>query len=78
MEVFVKCFSSLAGAADCAYDQATPRSIPDGGSVRELLQEMNVPESEVKIVFVNGRKAGTETDLAAGDRVALAPPTFGM
>ena len=78
MEINVKCFASLAEADKCDYSKSTPKKLPEGARVRDLLKEINIDEKDVKLIFVNSKHADFETVLHPGDMVGLAPPTGGM
>ena len=43
--------------------------IPDGGRVRDLLQEVGLFDEEVKRVMINGRRARLDSSLKANDVV---------
>ena len=79
MQVNVRCFSTLADAENCRYDQSKPFSLPEGNhSVKNLAQQIPVSEKNISTVFVNGKRAAMETTLSDGDHVAFVPPTGGM
>jgi uncharacterized protein len=44
-----------------------------GTSIRQLLQDLNVPSSEVELVLINGSSVGLSHFLKAGDRVSIYP-----
>ena len=46
-------------------------TIPDGGRVRDLLQEVGLFDEEVRRVFVNGRRARLDTSLNRNDVVSV-------
>ncbi len=46
-------------------------------SVADMLMDLDVPLEEVKIVFVNSRKADFDTVLNGGDRVGVFPAIGG-
>ncbi len=46
--------------------------------MRQLLAQAGIPDRDVKLIFVNGRKAELDTALRDGDQVGLAPATGGM
>ena len=57
---------------------------PPGGSlefhgtdVRDLLLRLAIPESEAKIIFVNGIGVEKDALLHDGDRVGIFPPVGG-
>jgi molybdopterin converting factor small subunit len=51
--------------------------LPEGRTVRDLIQELDLPEAEVKLVFVNGRFRDSDHVLADGDEVGIFPPVGG-
>lgn len=69
----VKCFATLARF------QPRREDIPLGPNptVRDLIGYLGMPESEVKISFVNGVHAGPDHELHDGDRVGLFPAVGG-
>lgn len=54
-----------------------PVELPDGATVRDLVQRLQLPEDQVKLVFVNARSAGLDHLLAGGDEVGIFPPVGG-
>jgi molybdopterin converting factor small subunit len=42
------------------------------------MARINVAEDQVKLVFINGKKAEASARLADGDQVGLFPPVGGM
>jgi sulfur carrier protein ThiS len=42
-------------------------------TVRDIVQELGIPDSEVGIIFINGRNAVMDQALAEGDRLSLFP-----
>ena len=51
--------------------------VQEGATVRQIVQFLAIPEKEVKLIFVNGRKQPLDTPLNPGDRVGLFPPVGG-
>ena len=51
--------------------------VSEGITVSELLQQLNIPADQVKLIFINGVHAGTETVLEEGGRVGVFPPVGG-
>jgi hypothetical protein len=45
--------------------------LPDGGRVRDLLQEVGLFDEEVKRVMINGRRARLDSSLRANDLVQV-------
>ena len=46
-------------------------------TLAELMAHIGISEQDVKLIFVNGRKADTSYQLMDGDRVGLFPPVGG-
>ena len=61
------------------YDPAVgaPVEVTPGTTVRELVESLGIPESDVKLVMVDGVSAGWDRRLSGGERVALFPPVGG-
>ena len=51
--------------------------IAPGVKVRQLLEQLGIPEYEVNLVFINGIKENLDSTLEGGERVALFPPLGG-
>jgi len=78
MKVDVRCFATLANADTCDYRQSTPYTLDDGQTVADLAASAGIAAENIKITFVNGRRAERDTVLAHGDRVGFVPPVGGM
>ena len=70
----LKLFASLAGHTP---DNASRFPIPAGMTVGQLIESLSIPVSEAKLIFVDGRRAQTETPLHGGERVGIFPPVGG-
>ena len=51
--------------------------VAEGTTVLALIQDLGIPQEAVKLVFINGKKAGTDQVLHQGDRLGLFPPVGG-
>lgn len=51
--------------------------LPDQTTVQDLVDRMNIPGDEVKLIFINGRRCELSAVLADGDRVGIFPPVGG-
>jgi molybdopterin converting factor small subunit len=51
--------------------------LQDGGSVADLLEALELPSGETKMVFVNGRARNFNFTLSDGDHVGIFPPLGG-
>ena len=49
----------------------------EGASVKKLFQQLGLPENQVKIAFVNGRRVEEDAPLKDGDRVGIFPLVAG-
>ena len=74
INITVKLFATLG---QFTPDNSNCYPVADNTSVAALLAELNVPPQEVKIVFVNSRKADLKTLLNEGDRVGIFPAIGG-
>lgn len=50
--------------------------VPDGISLGELFEEMEIDAGEIETMIINGVASGPERILTDGDRVELFPPGF--
>jgi hypothetical protein len=55
-------------------DRTYRLALPEGSTVREVIQGMGIPYSEVLMTMLNGRKCDLMAHVRADDRVALIPP----
>ena len=51
--------------------------IPGGATVAQVLDLLNLPENEIKILLINGRHADRERVLNEGDVFHVFPPMAG-
>jgi molybdopterin synthase sulfur carrier subunit len=51
--------------------------LPDGASVSDLIERLEIPAREVKIAFVNGRTRSLDWLLESGDEAGIFPPVGG-
>jgi len=52
-------------------------SIEQGMSVRELLEQLDLPLEKARLIFINGIKADLTATLKGGERVGIFPPVGG-
>ena len=69
----VKCFATLGKYAP--PDGKLPFS--PGMKVRDVLTLLDIPEKEVKVIFINGKHSSLDTILSDGDRVGIFPAVGG-
>ncbi len=48
-----------------------------GATVADIVANLDLPKEQVKLIFINGRKAELSTVLQEGDRLGLFPPVGG-
>jgi molybdopterin converting factor small subunit len=76
--VSVKLFATLRRHyPDLGIGEAMPVEIEDGATVQDLLQQLALPEDQVKIIFVNGIVRETDDELEDGDDLGIFPPVGG-
>ena len=54
-----------------------PVELPNGATVGQLIQQLELPDEEVKLVFVNGIVRSRAHALADGDELGIFPPVGG-
>jgi sulfur carrier protein ThiS len=74
MNIQVKCFATLS---DYTPDDPDAFEVPEGATAADVMASLGVPEHEVKIIFINGRKVEPGAELADGDRLGLFPAVGG-
>ena len=58
-------------------DNAEAFAITPGVTVREVLEQIDVPAEKTKLVFINSRKKDLDVVLNGGERVGIFPPVGG-
>ncbi|MCJ7546028.1 MAG: MoaD/ThiS family protein [Deltaproteobacteria bacterium] len=79
MIVEIKIFSTLKGyVAESDMLVGDNRwEIPEGITACELGKKLKIPEKEIKIILINGRKADADHVLNEGDSVYIFPLLMG-
>lgn len=57
--------------------EAMPVTLPEGSTVGDLIRKLDLPENEVKIVFVNGLVKTADDPLSDEDEIGIFPPVGG-
>jgi sulfur carrier protein ThiS len=52
-------------------------AIPEDATVLDVIRSLGIPETEVKLAFVNSVQVPVDTVLNGGDRLGLFPPVGG-
>jgi molybdopterin synthase sulfur carrier subunit len=78
MRVTVRVYATLCRYVPGVF-AGTPieMELPDGATVADLIERMEIPAREVKIAFVNGRTRSPDWLLESGDEAGIFPPTGG-
>jgi molybdopterin converting factor small subunit len=74
VHITVKLFASLKRFSP---DSADCYPVKPGITVKKLLEELRVPEDEVKLVFIDGVKHDLSSILKGGERVGIFPAVGG-
>ena len=78
MKVDVYLYATLSRhLPENATGRCVTLKLGDGSSVRDLLDRLEIPAQQVKLIFINGVHAQMETRLSEGDRVGIFPPVGG-
>ena len=78
MNVKVKCFATLADADTCDYKDSIEYEVPEGYTVDNLVDRLDIAREDIKIVFRNHKVVDFDTPLAEGDQLGFAPTVGGM
>lgn len=82
MDVTLKLFATLSDFLPPeARQNAVPRRVPDGATVRDVLETLAVPLDRCHLILINGvytppASAGVRR-VAEGDTIAVWPPVAG-
>ena len=75
MKVDVKLMSIFAKYQKSDAEGKT--TINDGGTVLDLVRFLGLPETQVRLIAVNGKQSDLGTVLSEGDTVFIFPPAIG-
>ena len=70
----LKLFATLNEFTPPSADNYT---IDQGMSIKELLDQIKIPRTKAKLIFINGVKAELTSILKGGERVGIFPPVGG-
>jgi len=73
-QIHLKLFATLR-----KYLPEKPEAYPiePGMTIRDLIQQLGVPVSDVKLIFINSVKSDMAARLKGGERIGLFPPVGG-
>jgi sulfur carrier protein ThiS len=77
MKIELRFFASLSRYMPEGWKGSPVVEIPEGMTVRNLLEKVGVPLGAVKVIFINGEHAGPDQVVREGDRVGVFPPVAG-
>ena len=60
-----------------AIGEGQALSCDDGSTVKDILSQLGIPDTEAKIILVNGRAKKVDDGLDDGDRLAIFPAVAG-
>jgi molybdopterin converting factor small subunit len=58
-------------------DSPKTMTIPEGTCVMDLVTKFGIPEGDVKLIFINGKRELLTYALKDNDRVGIFPPVGG-
>ncbi len=78
MRIRVKLFATLGRrVAGGAGGELFPVEVPEGSTIAGLIRQLDLPEEEVKVTFVNARARPVDWPLQPEDEVGIFPPIGG-
>jgi molybdopterin converting factor small subunit len=76
--VQVRLFAALRRRyPDLGVGQAMRVELPEAATVGQLLEQLDIPADQAKLVFVNALARDEGHELADGDEVGIFPPVGG-
>jgi uncharacterized protein len=74
ISVTIRCYAELNDFLPArSRQQPVTVAVETGRSVKDLLESLGVPHTEIDLLLVNGEPAGFEQRIASGDRIAAYP-----
>ncbi len=78
MKVELKLFATLARHLPEASDDGSATvDVPEGSTIRQLLNALGIPDQMPLMILVNGRDAAPAQTLEDGDVITVFPPLVG-
>ena len=72
--ISVRLFATLSS---CTPASSENYPVQPGMTVGDLIQELHVPEADVKLIFIDGVKGDLTSVLKGGERIGIFPPVGG-
>lgn len=73
MEIKVRLFATLRENRG----KEVSLEVEDAAAPRDIIKKLDIPESDIAILLVNGRDGKLDQELSAGDVVSIFPPVGG-
>jgi len=78
MKIELRLFASLARfMPDKSIKKPYILDIPEGTTIGDVFKSINIPEDQVKLIFLNGLHATIDHILKDGDQLGVFPPLGG-
>jgi len=78
IDVQVKLFATLRRHyPDLGIGEAMAVVLPEGTTIAQLVERLDLPGDQVKVVFVNGTVRQKDHVLGDGDEIGVFPPVGG-
>ena len=78
MKINLNLYASLAEyLPDRARGNPNSLELPEGTTIKQLIEQLHIPLDTPRIIFLNGVHAPLEALLKEGDRLGLFPPLAG-
>ncbi len=78
MKIEIRLFASLARfMPDKSIKKPHIMEIQEGTTIGDVFKSMEVPEADVKLIFLNGLHATGDQVLKDGDKLGVFPPLGG-
>ena len=78
MHVQVKLYANLRRyRPDLGHGEAAHLELPQGATLRDLLEALGIPEHETKQCFINAIIRRSDHVLKEGDEIGIFPPIAG-
>jgi molybdopterin converting factor small subunit len=77
MKIFVNLYGGLEKYSKEGKRKNNLIEVSEGALVNDVINILEMPDEEVKIIMVNGIHASLDYELSAGDVVSLFPLLFG-
>ena len=78
MKINLNLYASLAEyLPDRARGNPNSLELPEGTTIKQLIEQLHIPPDTPRIIFLNGVHAPLEALLNDGDRLGMFPPLAG-